>query len=126
MNILRTILFCVLFFLVGFFLGIQVASIVDAGKGQMLAGGAIVLGYGVVGAFLGLVASIFLSTIYKTKPSVIILLNKILAVLLFCLWLFFYLKYQNREEKKKDQIGYQIDIMSKSKYKNTGIYYTLA
>ena len=110
MNILRTILFYILFFLVGFFLGIQVADIVDAGKGQMLAGGAIVLGYGVVGAFLGLIVSIFLSIIYKTKPSAIILLNKILTVLLLCLWFFFYLKYQNREAQKDNQIGCVISL----------------
>lgn len=110
MNILRTILFYILFFLVGFFLGIQVADIVDAGKGQMLAGGAIVLGYGVVGAFLGLIVSIFLSIIYKTKPSAIILLNKILTVLLLCLWFFFYLKYQKREAQKDNQIGCVISL----------------
>ena len=105
MKILRNILFYLLFFLTGFFLGILVANIVDAGKGQMLAGGAIVLGYGVVGAVLGLAVSIILSAIYKVKPSVKILLNKILAVILLCLWIFFYVKHQKREAEKKDRIG---------------------
>ncbi|MDX1317257.1 MAG: hypothetical protein R3262_06895, partial [Xanthomarina gelatinilytica] len=42
-----------------FFLGIVYANITEAGKGQMLAGGAIVFGYGVIGAFIGLCLSIF-------------------------------------------------------------------
>ena len=105
MKILRIILFYVLFFLVGFFLGIQIANIVEAGKGQMLAGGAIVLGYGVVGAFLGLAVSIFLSVVFKSKQAKVILLNKILAIALIIFIAFFWIKYQNRLTQKEDKIG---------------------
>ncbi len=118
MKILRNILFYLLFFLTGFFLGILAANIVDAGKGQMLAGGAIVLGYGVVGAVLGLVISIILSTIYKVKSSVKILLNKILVVLLLSLWIFFYLKYQSREADKKDRVGCLWNIHDSNQFKS--------
>jgi len=111
MKILRFILFFLLIILFGFFSGIQVANIVEAGKGQMLAGGAIVLGYGVMGAGLGLVAAIFISLAYKAKPRVIILLNKILAVLVLCFWIFFYVKYQNREAQKEKTMGNNLEMI---------------
>jgi len=115
MKILRYILFFLLFFLFGFFSGIQVANIVEASKGQMLASGAIVLGYGVVGASLGFLVALFISVYYKSKPSLIILLNKILAVLVLCFWIFFYMKYQNQELQKNMSIGYNVEIPISSK-----------
>jgi mannose/fructose/N-acetylgalactosamine-specific phosphotransferase system component IID len=105
MKILRNVLFFVLCFLAGFFAGIMVATLVDAGKGQMLAGGAIVLGYGVVGAVLGLVVALYLSLIYRAKPKDIILWNKLLAVLVLCFWIVFYVRYQQREAERKEQMG---------------------
>jgi len=108
MKILRNILFFVLLFLVGFFLGILVANLVDAGKGQMLAGGAIVLGYGVIGAIIGLVTAILLSIVYKGKPSAIILCNKIMMILLIFLWGYFYLQYQQRMAEREKEKGQQI------------------
>lgn len=114
MKILRSILFFILFFLFGFLAGIQFANIVEAGKGQMLAGGAIVLGYGVMGAVIGILASVFLYIAYKSKPKVIIYFNMILAVLVLCFSTFFYVKYQKREAKKKEQIGHVILDMRNS------------
>ena len=121
MKILRSILFYVLFFMVVFFLGILIAGFVDAGKGQMLAGGAIVLSYGVSGAILGLITAFLVALLYKPKAQSVILVNKIMVALLLCLWLFFYLKYKKREASKKEQIGCVI----KSSYGFMNVYGTV-
>jgi len=122
MKILRNILFFLLLFLVGFFLGILVAGLVDAGKGQMLAGGAIVLGYGVVGAGLGLVVALFISIFYKAEPTSIVRFNKILAIVLLCSWIYFYVQYQNRKAERSsnqnDQIGMLQNASDITTYKN--------
>lgn len=92
----------------GFFIGILYATIIEAGKGQMLAAGAIVLGYGVIGAFIGLILSIFLSIKYKTKPNLIALINKISFVLILGFIVFFWVKYQLNESKKDNSLGANI------------------
>ena len=108
MKILRNIVFYLLFFILGFFLGVQFANIIEAGKGQMLAGGAIVLGHGVVGAIIGLVFSIFISIMYKSKPKVIVLANKILAVAVFGFIIFFWVKYKIKESNSNSTMGCEI------------------
>lgn len=118
MNIARTILFYLLCILVGFFLGLFIAKMVDAGKDQMLAGGAIVLGYGIIGLGIGLVLAFLMTVIIRTKSSHVILINKVLSASLLLLWLFFYLQYRNREAEKKalqqnEQIGLRVDQESK-------------
>jgi mannose/fructose/N-acetylgalactosamine-specific phosphotransferase system component IID len=105
MKYLRHIIFFILFFFFGFLAGLQFAYIAEAGKGQMLAGGAIVLGYGVMGAVIGIIVSVILYKIYKSKPKIIAFLNLMLAVLILGFFTFFYVKYQNREAQKKEQIG---------------------
>ena len=64
---IHSILLYVLSFVFSFFIGIGYASWIEAGKGQMLAGGAIVLSYGVMGAFIGLILSIFVARNVKAK-----------------------------------------------------------
>ena len=119
MKILRNTIFYLLFFIFGLFIGIQYANIIEAGKGQMLAAGAIVLGHGVVGAVFGLIISVVISVIYKAKPHLIILLNKILAVLVICFVLFFWFKYQEREKQKNIEIGCEINSNLKKKNTNS-------
>ena len=82
-NVLRpySFLLYLLTLLVFFFVGIFYANFVDAGKDQMLAGAAIVLGYGAVTAFIALVLSIIFA-IYSSRKR-IVLLNKVLLVALF-------------------------------------------
>ncbi|MEM9545454.1 MAG: hypothetical protein AAGA77_05750 [Bacteroidota bacterium] len=113
MNILRNILFFLLLFVVGFFLGLLVAGLVDAGKGQMLAGGAIVFGYGVVGAGAGLILAIMATLFFKLRPAWIVFSNKILAIVLICLWLFFYVRYERKQaektRKENETIGMLLD-----------------
>ncbi len=116
MKILRNILFFLLLFLVGFFMGILVADLVDAGKGQMLAGGAIVLGYGVVGAGFGLVIAIASTTFLNVKPTLIVLSNKILAIILLGLFIFFYIRFEQRQAEKiqNEKIGVLLDAFHSS------------
>lgn len=81
-----------------FFLGLMYAGMIDAGKGQMLAGGAIVFGYGVLGAFIGLILSLILA--FKSSRSVILKLNIVLALVIIALFAYFRMKYQQRQEEK--------------------------
>lgn len=87
-----------------FFLGLIYASITEAGKGQMLAGGTIVLGYGVIGAFIGLFLSIL--TAIKSKRNLIIKINVFLALIIIALFTtYFSLKHQRKQQKKlKDEL----------------------
>jgi hypothetical protein len=62
------------------FIGIFFAVVTDAARGQGLAGGAIVLGYGVITGAIALIVSILLA--YYLEDKIIILLNKILGILL--------------------------------------------
>lgn len=81
-----------------FFLGLVYAGITEAGKGQMLAGGAIVFGYGVIGAFMGLCLSIF--TAIKANRQVIIKINGLLTLIIVASFTYFYFNYQKRQREK--------------------------
>ena len=94
-------LFYVLAFIFSFFVGIMVARVVGAGKGQMLAAGAIVLGYGVVGALLGLALALFITN--KTDRKFVIAGNITLAILIALFWGYFYIKHQNKQKAKEQE-----------------------
>jgi hypothetical protein len=81
-----------------FFLGIVYAGITEAGKGQMLAAGAIVFGYGVIGAFIGLCLSII--TAIKAKRHIIIKINGLLTLIIVASFAYFYINYQKRQREK--------------------------
>lgn len=81
-----------------FFLGLVYAGITEAGKGQMLAGGAIVFFHGLVGAFIGLCLSLF--TAFKAKRGLIFKINGLLALIIVASFAYFTLKYQNRQQEK--------------------------
>jgi hypothetical protein len=86
-----------------FFIGVTYAGIVEAGKGQMLAGGAIVLGYGVIGAFIGFVIAIFIAI--KANRDLIIKLNIFLALAILAFFSYYTINYQKRQkEKEKEKI----------------------
>jgi len=76
-----SILFYFLITIVFFIGGIYVAKLVGAGKNQMLAGGAIVLFYGIISAFLSFLLSIFFA--YRIKHNTLVWLNKLLGILFF-------------------------------------------
>ncbi|WP_425077736.1 hypothetical protein [Psychroserpens sp. S379A] len=96
-----------------FFLGLVYANITEAGKGQMLAGGAIVLGYAVLGALIGLVLSLIVA--FKSKRSIIIKLNILLAVLIVASIIFFRIRYQKRQQKKLENEPIKIEQPSTPK-----------
>jgi len=108
----------------GFLAGIQFAAIIEAGKGQMLAAGAIVLSYGVIGAVIGIFISVFLLISCKSKPKIIVFLNMILAVLILCLCALFYVKSQKKEAQKKEQFGSFISDIRNNK-KNDILSYSI-
>ncbi len=74
---LAKLLFYLLSSFLFFFIGMVLAGISGVAKGQGLAGGAIILGYGVMSGAIALIASIILA-IYL-KPSTIYFLNKVLG-----------------------------------------------
>ena len=78
-----------------FFLGLVYAGITEAAKGQMLAGGAIVFFYGVIGAFIGLCLSLFIA--FHAKRHIIIRLNGILVFIIVASITYFYFNYQKRQ-----------------------------
>ncbi|MFD1163235.1 hypothetical protein [Hwangdonia seohaensis] len=84
-----------------FFLGLIYAGITEAGKGQMLAGGAIVFGYGVIGAFIGLCLALVLA--YNLKRHFIIKINVLLALIIATSFAYFTIKYQKRQKEKEQQ-----------------------
>lgn len=93
------IVFYLLMFLVFFFVGVYTAGIVGAGKNQMLASGAIVVGWGVLFAVIAFVASFFIAHFLSHK--LVRRLNWILLVLLIIAYGFTHLRYMEREKKKE-------------------------
>ena len=85
-----------------FFIGLLFAKWTEAGKGQMLAAGAIVLSYGIVGGFSGLCLSVFVSSRWDKKNM--IRLNLINMILILGLWGYFYNAYQKRKKEKDEDI----------------------
>ncbi|MDT0607426.1 DUF6077 domain-containing protein [Croceitalea rosinachiae] len=95
------LLFNVLMFITFFFVGISYAGIIEAGKGQMLAGGAIVLGYGVIFAIVAFIASFFMT--YRLRHQFIVMSNIVLTLVLLTFIVYFRYQYQERQELKKKE-----------------------
>lgn len=85
-----SLVFYLLIVLVFFFVGMYVAKLVGAGKNQMLAGGAIVLFYGIASAGIAFILAIPL--VYRVEHTTIVRINKILGILFFLL--IFYTTYK--------------------------------
>ena len=83
--------------------GLNYAAISGAAEGQGLAGGAIVLGYGIMFALVGLFASIL--AIYLLERPTIIRINKILTVLIVLMVL---LVFVQRNARQKDRTSSMI------------------
>ncbi len=75
-----SLLLSLLALLVFFILGLLYAGWIEAGKNQGLAAGAIVLGYGVISAFFGLILSFF--AIYYLSHRAVVKTNIVLSILL--------------------------------------------
>lgn len=89
-----------------FFLGLLYAKMVEAGKGQMLAGGAIFLGYGVIGSAIGLILALFVAK--RSNRKTIIKTNIVLTISIVLLFGFFHIRYKKRQkEKEKEAIEFK-------------------
>ena len=81
-----------------FFVGLSYAGFIEAAKGQGLAGGAIVIGYGVVAAAIGLILALFVA--YQTNRKTIFRLNIILAFCIAGFYGYYHIKYLERQKAK--------------------------
>ncbi|MGD9488119.1 MAG: hypothetical protein AB7W47_08855 [Calditrichaceae bacterium] len=95
------IAFYFLTLIVFFIIGIYIAGFVGAGKNQMLAGGAIVVGWGVLFAAIAFFASFFIA--YYAQHRNIVRLNWILLVLLVILYGITQYRYIERQKEKKNE-----------------------
>ena len=82
-----------------FILGLVFAGLINAGKNQGLAGGAIVLGYGVLFGGIAFIASFFIA--HKTTHKFIIRANWVLFVIVLISYGIIHYKYQNRQKTKE-------------------------
>ncbi|MEM7382239.1 MAG: hypothetical protein AAF361_13725 [Bacteroidota bacterium] len=95
---------CLLFYLLSllsfFVVGLVAAGLMEAGKNQGLAGGAIVLGWGVLFGIAGLVISFFIA--YRLNTGILKRINIILAVILLGVFAIAYFKYQSRSKEQME------------------------
>lgn len=105
-NLLFYVLLTIIFFFVGMFL----AAITGAAKGQGLAGGAIILGYGVMSAGIAFIASIVL---VKLIPHIwIIRINKVFLILAVILIALLIIRHQLQQKDKQHAINQTNFIVS--------------
>lgn len=95
------IAFYILMLLVFFVLGLFFAAFIEAGKNQGLAGGAIVLGYGVLFGGIGFIGSFFLA--YLLKVSIIKKLNWLLLIVLLGTWGYKYNEFTQRDKLQEEE-----------------------
>lgn len=82
-----------------FFVGASVAGVLGLAEGQGLAGGAIILGYGLLGSVTAVVIAIFMVNLCSSK--VIVWTNVALTCVTAILVIYFTLNYQNRERERE-------------------------
>jgi hypothetical protein len=93
--------FYILMLLFFFVVGLYFAAAIDAGKGQGLAGGAIVLGYGVLFAGIAFVGSFFIA--YFLDLKIIKIINWVLLILLLASWSYTYYQFQQRDKIQEEE-----------------------
>ena len=83
-----------------FFIGLITAGLLGVAKNQGLAGGAIVLMYGIISGGVAVLISFFIaaSTDYKTKIKI----NKVLAILLVPIIIFIAIRIVNTQQEESD------------------------
>lgn len=84
-----------------FVLGLLFAGWIEAGKGQMLAGGAIVLGYGVLFAGIAFVGSFFFT--FYAKHRIIVIGNIILGLFLLASFGYFRYRFKQKQQERATQ-----------------------
>jgi len=93
-----SLLFYFLMVIVFFFIGLYLAKLVGAGKGQMLAGGATVLFYGLVSSGIAFTLALFVA--HGVNHNTLIKFNKVLGVLFFLIVSITAYKVITREKKE--------------------------
>ncbi|MDF1698530.1 MAG: hypothetical protein P1U56_21945 [Saprospiraceae bacterium] len=106
MKILRRITMCILMLISGFLIGVLIAYVMEAGKGQMLAGGAIVFGYGIGGSLMSLLVFSLLVFLKNTSAKTEKWINVFLCITIVLISIFFWNNHQNRQKIKNESIGY--------------------
>ncbi len=94
------LLFNILTLILFFFLGLLYAGWMEAGKNQGLAGGAIVLGYGVIFAMVALIISFFVT--YRSKHIHIVRANVVLGILILASFLLIKNNADARKKKRNE------------------------
>lgn len=97
-NIVFSFLMLFLFFIAGLYF----AGVTGAGKNQGLAGGAIVLGWGVLFGGIAFISSFFIS--YITPHKVIVRLNLLLLVILVITYGFTHYRFLKNQKSKEKEI----------------------
>lgn len=90
--------------LVFFFVGITYAGLTSAAKGQGLAGGAIILGYGVLFACVAFIASILVA--YYVRDRIVVIINRIMAIMLIIAIGILTYRFMNRERNENPDKEY--------------------
>lgn len=103
--------FYILMLLSFFVLGLFFAGAIEAGKHQGLAGGAIVLGYGVLFGGIAFVASFFIA--YYLNVKIIKIINWVLLVLLLTTWSIKFYEFRQRD-KLREEKNKEIEQRSKT------------
>ncbi len=93
--------FYILMLLAFLVLGLFYADFVDAGKGQGLAGGAIVIGYGVMFGGIAFVASFFIA--HFLEISKIKIFNWMLLIFLAATWTYKYYEFKKRDAIQEER-----------------------
>jgi len=106
---LSNLLFYLLITLMFFFLGMVFAGITGAGKGQGLAGGAIVFGYGVISAVIAFISSIFIAQLLGSL--LVKRLNKILIFIVAVMLALLTYRYQTRHVPLKQSFYQNAEIL---------------
>lgn len=113
-----SILFYLLSFVAFVLLGATFAAVTGAAKGQGLAGGAIVLGYGIMFGFFALIGAIIM--VYRSNQKAIVIGNIVLFVLLILIASILFVRQKIRKNNANEKIKTQIttDLIHPVVYEN--------
>ncbi len=98
---LANIGFYILMLLGGFIGGLYFAAAIDAGKNQGLAGGAIVLGYGVLFGGVAFILSFFIA--YFVNLKTIIRINWVLLIIILLMWGYKIYEFNERDKRQNEE-----------------------
>ena len=113
------IAFYILMLLTFFMAGLYFAALIGAGKGQGLAGGAIVLGYGLLFGGIAFIVSFFIA--YQVKHKLIVRFNWILLLLLAIAYGITHYRYLERQKVQEEQPNFKRTPTTETKTEPTAL-----